>query len=1613
MPEREVRLRDTDLNQPIRCAPPFTTSALPGPDTDVTVLDLFSGLGNGLAGAVRSGDVRVGSYRACERNPLLRSAALHNLSLVSKAHPLLLPESVLTDPLVYSLPQDVRNVLEHHLIASGVMDAPHLLVFGTWECQARSLGGKQLGIRDHRHSLVRHLHRVLSLVQKHRLCKGLPPANVLLENVVVSPTLSSPWVKLDQQVVERLFGRAVTVDSSRFGSRARRVRAYWCSFMPAGVLQRLVDSYDRPTGLLAQDILDPGRATRPARRTETSLDTSAIPGFYPCNKKDQPLLVLPTLVSHRSSYAYSSPNRDGLLLQASGGASASTGGADSTSGGAHTDPDLVEPNADERERCLGMLPGSTAAAGMEEDTRCAALGQTLDLNAVISLFALARAWHDRSDELLVAKIENDLDFQDLVVAVERPEVQNLLEKLDSLLLSSNNPPGPLSPSTDPSGSSSDLGVLAVSAAGPEPAGDSATPLPLPASSEPDCIPEGFKIDINPDLPEHSRQAFLDLIHRNLRSLAFGPEHCFGKAYTGGTFTVGLDKYKHPHCFSKARRMPDVHAKEVDRVVAELRNYGVVCLAPDTTNYASALVVAPKKDSEGNYTKWRVCVDYRPLNLLCSNRRYQMPLAEEIFASQTNEGQNMFSTGDIMWGFHAIKMDPADQELTSFWGPAGKLYMYLRGPFGLKNLPAFFQETMDRVFSGLAPFFIDDFLRGDLIPDTPACPYGHDCSAHISSLEKIFQCAAANGLVFSAAKLHLGYAAIDSLGHRVVHDLASKTTSVAPQMNKCASIAEFPAPTSKSELQTFLGMAGYYRKYLREDYSRITTPLRNLLAKNVQWSWGHPQQSAFEEIKARLISPAVLKMPVKGLPYRLATDWSEFGYGAVLSQVYPDGSEYPVAFASRACNKHEKNYASYKGEMMAAVWAVEHFRMYLLGQSFTLVTDHQPLSFLMKSQKLSGLYARWACRLQEYDITVVYRPGSANCNADGISRFPLPASSHDWEVFREGIDYYTKLADPDAPGEALDLLPQLDLPLADPPSLVAAVLSCSQVESPQLCTVASLQSHDGLVELGELDDLFPPAQISTPARMLDIHADADALHYLKTGSFSANLSPGERHRVQQRVVGYKWIIPPPGADGGTTPHITRRMTIKRGGITEVADLIVPCPQDRAAIIHRLHGLSHLRLPRTYDLVVQTYWWYGLKNSVQRILRSCPHCCRTTVNFSRPAPELKPLPIRGIGFSLHIDLAGPFVESMGCKYFMVVVDRTTKYLEVEPIRNKEALTCARALERVWLYRWGCPAEIVHDCGREWEGQLKDLLHEQGIDARYTSPNTPQSNGQAEINVRTVKNCLQRCIDALPDQDRTQWAVLLPRLTLSYNASVHSSTKVSPYFFITGRHPVIPFALEHLFREPLTFEPDQPPALQDWLQRADAIRRHSVMALGNADIAKHRQKFFWSQSRTGAWERPTKMFRIGDGAIMYIYNRPNLDHVTTSDPLRVLDIRPNNILVLQGICGGVTKDNMRHWGPYLHGSAIPLIDTQKVRDRLAAWIDDGALTCWVCDDATSDMDDPIDWVVTDKLYTMVQCSLCANVYHLSCISLTAVPAEDDWRCPTCVRWWRNPPGETFYRD
>ena len=177
------------------------------------------------------------------------------------------------------------------------------------------------------------------------------------------------------------------------------------------------------------------------------------------------------------------------------------------------------------------------------------------------------------------------------------------------------------------------------------------------------------------------------------------------------------------------------------------------------------------------------------------------------------------------------------------------------------------------------------------------------------------------------------------------------------------------------------------------FSSIAFPPNALLKKERAWEWGEIQENAYLQLKEQLCSATILRLPDPYSPFILTTDWSQRGMGAILSQLNKEGEEHPICYASRSRNAAEHNYSSFDGECLAVVWATSHFRPYLFGNSFTLVTDHEPLKWIMTTQKLTGKLARWSLLLQEYDFTVEHRAGTANTNADCLSRYPLPSSAN--------------------------------------------------------------------------------------------------------------------------------------------------------------------------------------------------------------------------------------------------------------------------------------------------------------------------------------------------------------------------------------------------------------------------------------------------------------------------------------------------------------------------------------------------------------------------------------------------------------------------------------------
>jgi Reverse transcriptase (RNA-dependent DNA polymerase). len=419
-------------------------------------------------------------------------------------------------------------------------------------------------------------------------------------------------------------------------------------------------------------------------------------------------------------------------------------------------------------------------------------------------------------------------------------------------------------------------------------------------------------------------------------------------------------------------------KIMDEKTDELIAAGVV-QEVKYSKYACNPVLAAKRAPDGSWSDKRFCINFIPINKHTTLDRYGCHRAEDLF--QRVATKKYLTALDLRSGFHQILMETADIVKTAFWHVSGRnqpprLLAYNRMPFGLKNASAKFQRVMDAELqrAGCTEFafaYIDDLL---IASDT--------WEEHVEHVKKILEMLQECNLRIHPDKSVFGTNIIEYLGHNVVagHGITMNEAKVE-------AIKVLPTPTNLMELRSILGFMAYYRHFI-PGYSSMAAPMTKLLSKNQPWEWGEPQRQSYQALKNLMTEPGRILRPID--PKReltLHTDWSNHGIGAVLGQKDDDGNEYLCACISRSLNKHEKNYPSYKGELLALTWAVKTFRQHLHGTHFTIVTDHQPLLWLMKARDLTGQYSRWQMMLQEYDFAVIHRPGVKHNNADVLSRFP--------------------------------------------------------------------------------------------------------------------------------------------------------------------------------------------------------------------------------------------------------------------------------------------------------------------------------------------------------------------------------------------------------------------------------------------------------------------------------------------------------------------------------------------------------------------------------------------------------------------------------------------------
>lgn len=410
-----------------------------------------------------------------------------------------------------------------------------------------------------------------------------------------------------------------------------------------------------------------------------------------------------------------------------------------------------------------------------------------------------------------------------------------------------------------------------------------------------------------------------------------------------------------------RRISRAVQKEVEQQIEQLKNKGIITEADGP--WAFPIVVVRKKDGT-----IRLCVDYRSLNEITIKDAFPLPRIDDTLDSLY--GAKFFTCLDLASGYHQVPMDEESKDKTTFVTPFGDMYRYEFMPFGLCNAPATFQRLMNMVLKGLT-------FKACLVYLDDVIIFGRSEQEHNENLRKVFQRIRSAGLKLQPGKCVFMQSQVKYLGHVI------SAEGVKPDDDKIAAVQKWPEPTSSDKLSSFLGFAAYYRNFVR-NFAEISAPLYKLTQKNVKFEWSNEARDAFLKIKESLCRGPVLAYPCFDRPFILDTDASNFGIGAVLSQMQ-EGQEKVIAYGSKTLSKSERNYSTYMRELLAVVTFVQKFRPYLEGSEFLLRTDHAALQWLYKMKQPSAHMARWLEKLAIFQFKIEHRPGTKHANADGLSR----------------------------------------------------------------------------------------------------------------------------------------------------------------------------------------------------------------------------------------------------------------------------------------------------------------------------------------------------------------------------------------------------------------------------------------------------------------------------------------------------------------------------------------------------------------------------------------------------------------------------------------------------
>lgn len=793
-------------------------------------------------------------------------------------------------------------------------------------------------------------------------------------------------------------------------------------------------------------------------------------------------------------------------------------------------------------------------------------------------------------------------------------------------------------------------------------------------------------------------------------------------------------------YSKSYRYPYVHKEEVQRQINDLLSQGII--RPSFSPWSSPIWIVPKKRDASGKNKWRLVIDYRKLNEKTIDDRYPIPNISDILDKL---GKSIyFTTLDLASGFHQIEIKKEDIPKTAFSVENGH-YEFLRMPFGLKNAPSTFQRVMDNVLKELQGkiclVYMDDIIV-----------YSTSLQEHLENLNSVFEKLKVANLKIQINKSEFLCKEVSFLGHLVTPD------GIKPNPEKISAVRKFPLPTTQKQIKSFLGLLGYYRKFIK-DFANLTKPLTECLRKGNKICTDYKFISCFEHCKNLLCNDPILQYPDFQKPFIITTDASNVALGAVLSQG-PLGSDRPICYASRTLSKSEQNYSTIERELLGIVWALKYFRPYVYGRKFKVVTDHKPLTWLFSVKDPCSKLIRWRLRLEEYDYEVVYKKGSQNSNADALSRIEINVNETEFENFetmsmQNNVDASSNASTIHSAQENLDT----GIPISE-----RAINEFShQIIIRQNPSKSEISSKFQILFKRKKRYIIEHHNPANETVVTSILKD-----YLNTKRQTAILTDDDTFSVVQAVF-TKFF------------HRSRtklvRSTIFLKDITE--------RDEQEKIVRDYHqnsnhrGMTECLLHLKRDIYFPT-----LKHVISKVINSCDICQRYKYDRNREKLKFeitetpsKPLEV------IHID-----IYSVHKTNFLTIIDKFSKFASAYALNARTSINLIKCLRHYFSHH-GIPKKVVSDNGSEFVCTLfKEFLELYDIDFHNTCAKTSTGNSPVERFHSTLTE-LVRIIRA--QKKDTTIEEVVDDAVLTYNNSIHSITKLSPFELLSGHiHTRQPF-------------------------------------------------------------------------------------------------------------------------------------------------------------------------------------------------------------------------------